>query len=85
MPFHEDAALAEAVGPVYGKYQASFHSDGGQVRAHLFERRGKLVAHVAFTPGLKGENVTDRYYTDLQQYAAEHGFADRFRLVYADQ
>ena len=85
MPFNEDSAMSEAVGPYYGTYRTTFRSDGGQVHAHLFEQRGKLVAHVAFAPGVKPGYATDRYYSLIRQYAEEHGFADRLQLIYADQ
>lgn len=85
MPFQEESAVARAVSPIYGKYHTTFRSQTGQVHAHLFEKQGKLIAHVAFAPGVKPGYSTDAYYTDLQQYAHEHGYADRLRLIYADQ
>ena len=84
MPFQQDVAFAGEVGKTYGKYHSTFHSQAGQVIAQLFEQNGRLVAHVSFPTGMKPEEVTDAYVGELNRYAAEHGFADKLKIIYSE-
>ena len=83
MPFQTDRQLAAEVGSVFGEYLITFISDRGQVRADLFRRGGVVVAHVSFPTGLDGGRATDPYYSELWDYAREHGFTDHFKVVYS--
>jgi hypothetical protein len=83
MSFEQDVAFANAVGQTYGKYHSTFRSQTGQVLAHIFERNGRLIAHVAFPTDLKPEEETDTYLDELQRYASDHGFAGKLRIIYA--
>jgi hypothetical protein len=81
MSFLTDRQFAIGVGRAFGEYLITFTSNHGQVRADLF-RRGRVVdAHVSFPTGLDAGKVTDSYYSELWDYAREHGFQDQFRLV----
>lgn len=82
MPFQQDVAYADEVGQTYGEYHSTFRSQTGQVLAQLFERNGRLIAHVSFPTGLKPEEVTEDYAGELSRYAREHGFEDRLRIIY---
>jgi hypothetical protein len=84
MPFQQDVSFADEVGQTYGKYHSTFHSQTGQVLAQLFEQNGWLVAHVWFSTDLKPEEVTDPYWTELNQYAKEQGFEGKLRVIYSE-
>jgi hypothetical protein len=77
-----DQQYAKEVGHHFGRYHATFISDGGQVMAHLFEEGDQLVAYVYFEGDLTPETVTDSFLSPLQEYAANEGFAGRFTLRY---
>lgn len=79
-----DPIVEEDFGHIYGKYLGTYFSTGGQVRADLFDRVKDVVAYVCFPTGLDPGNVEDRYYNELHAYAASHGFADRFHLLYVE-
>ena len=85
MPLETDdrlvAELAQIGVVAYGEYLGTFVSQHGQVRADLFRRGDWLDAHVSFPTGLTGSTVTDRYVSDLWDYANEHGFGERLRLI----
>jgi hypothetical protein len=81
MPFQTDLLMAGDVGGSFGKYLTTFISKGGQVRADLFSRGKVVEAHVSFTTGFDASSVTDPYVSELWNYAREHGFPDRFRVV----
>ncbi len=83
MPFLTDAKFARAVKSLYGNYMATFESDHHQVRADVFQEGDWLVAHVSFPTGLNLERVDDKYLTDLQSYASQKGFTDKFRLIFS--
>jgi hypothetical protein len=84
MPFNQDVAFADEVGQTYGRYHSTFRSQTGQVLAQLFEQNGRLVAHVSFPPDVKPEDVVDAYWTELHQYAKDHGFENKLRVIYAE-
>jgi hypothetical protein len=83
MPFQIDRQLAADVGDAFGEYLITFISDRRQVRADLFRRGGVVVAHVSFPTGLDAGSATDRYFSDLWDYAREQGYPDHFRIVYS--
>ncbi len=85
MPFERNTAFADDPVEVYGKYHLTFHSETGQVVAHLFVQNGQLVAHVNFPTGLKPDEVTDRYWSVLEKYAEAHGFKGKLRVLLADR
>ena len=78
-----DKDLEEEAGPYYGRYLGTFLSARGQIRADLFDEGSKVVAWISFPTGLDASNVEDRYVGILHDYAATHGFSDRFSMVYA--
>lgn len=82
MPFIEDTHVIKQVAPVYGNYHSTFRSATGQIEALLFERNGWLMAYISFPTGVKLQDVTDTWSSDLKRYAIEHGFENRMRLVY---
>lgn len=84
MPFQQDIAFADEVGQTYGTYHSTFRSQNGQVLALLFEQKGRLIAHVSFPTGLKPEDVTDAYIGELNDYATQHGFTGKLRIIYSD-
>jgi hypothetical protein len=84
MPFEQDAAIGVATGDHFGKYLNTFRSDGGQIVAYLFEQDGWLVAHVTRPTGLEVEDITDRYVSELHQYAKDQGFDGKFRIIYVE-
>jgi hypothetical protein len=84
MPFKQDVAFAGEVGQTYGRYHSTFRSQTGQVLAQLFEQNSRLVAHVSFPTGLKPEEVTDAYSSELNLYAKEHGFEGKLRIIYSE-
>jgi hypothetical protein len=81
--FQDHEFQDEDVEALYGKYLGTFISERGQVRADLFDEGPQVIAHVSFPTGLDITNAEDRYLTELRSYAKAHGFADRFRFVYA--
>jgi hypothetical protein len=81
--FYYDEDFARAVGDFYGRYIATFDSDGHQVHAHLFENAGVLVAHLSFARGYDGGRATDRYLTPLKEFARGKGFDGKLRLLYS--
>jgi hypothetical protein len=87
MQLETDARLVAELAQIglvgYGEYLGTFVSEHGQVRADLFRRGGRLEAHVSFPAGLSGSTVTDRYVSHLLDYAKEHGFAERPRIIYS--
>ena len=83
MPFLTDTKLARAVKRRYGNYMATFESEHRQVRADVFQEGDWLVAHVSFPTGLNLERVDDKYLTELQTYASQKGFSDKFRLIFS--
>jgi len=84
MPFEQDTATAVATGEHFGKYLQTFRSDNGQVVVYLFEQEGWLIAHVTRPTGLEIEDITDRYITDLWEYAREQGFEGKFRIIHVE-
>jgi hypothetical protein len=84
MPFEQDTATAVATGEYFGRYVRTFRSDREQVVAHLFEQDGWLIAHIMRPTGLEIEDITDRYITDLWEFARQQGFEHRFRIVYVE-
>ncbi len=78
-----DKALKKAAGSDFGKYLGTYFSERRQIRADLFERGGQVTAYISYPTGLNPTIIEDRYVSDLDEYAARHGFADRFRYVYA--
>ena len=81
MPFVNDAAFAAEVGTAFGEYLTTYTSLTGQVRADLFRSKDRLEAHVTFPTDLDPDRETDRYVTDLWEYARDHGYGDRIRLI----
>ena len=77
------AELAQIGLVAYGEYLGTFVSQHGQVRVDLFRRGDRLDAHVSFPTGLTGSTVTDQYVSDLWDFASEHGFGERPRLIYS--
>jgi hypothetical protein len=84
MSFDRNIAYADEVGQVYGTYLSTFRSQTGQVVALVFEQGGRLVAHVSFLGGLKPEDATDSYVSELKQFAEQQNFGDRIRIIYAE-
>lgn len=84
MPFQQDETVAKAVAGIFGDYRTTFRSENGEVLAHVFEQGGWLVAHVSMPTGLEVYEITDSYLAELEQFAQEQGFEDRFRIVYAE-
>lgn len=82
--FFRDDEFARNVGPFYGRYITSFESDHQQVRAHLFERGGFLIAHVGFAPDFEEGGATDPYLSSLSQYAREQGYEGKLKLIFAE-
>ena len=83
MPFLTDKKFARAVKSHYGDYLATFESDSQQVRADVFRQGDWLVAHVSFPTGLDISRVNDKYVAELQSYASQKGFSEKFRLVFS--
>jgi len=81
MPFAHEETVADDVRSFYGQYHSTFRSANGQVIAHLFERDGWLVAHVSFAQGFDAANVTDPYWSELNRYAEQHGFAGKLKTI----
>ncbi|MDB5293040.1 MAG: hypothetical protein JWL69_4281 [Phycisphaerales bacterium] len=84
MPFEQDVAFAEQVGQAYGKYHSTFWSQTGQVVAQLFEQNGRLIAHVSFPKDVNPEEVVDAYWSELKQYAKDHGFENKLKVIYSE-
>ena len=86
MQLETDAKLVAEIaflGPVWGEYLGTFVSQNGQVRVDLFRRGDQVDAHVSCPTGLNASEGTDRYVTDLNDYAREHGFEGRLQLIYS--
>ncbi len=79
--FFFDDEFARAVGEFYGTYKTTFESDHHQVRAHLFERDGFLIAHVSFKEGYDGGRATDPYVSRLSAYARQNGYGGKLQLI----
>ena len=84
MPFQRDLVLDEEAEKFFGEYMETFHSEKGQVIAHLFRKDDWLIAHVQMPTGLRVHEITDPYLTDLQTFAADRGFGDKLRIIYAE-
>ena len=84
MSFQQDTAFADEIGQSYGNYYSTFLNEAGQVVAQIFERNGRLVAHVSFPPDVKPEDVIDVYWNELHRYAKEHGFEGKLRVIYSN-
>lgn len=82
MEFVRDNQFAQRVGTSFGKYHSTFHSDHSQVEAQLFERNQWLIAYISFAAGVKADAVTDSWVSKLHEYASEHGFKDKLKIVY---
>jgi hypothetical protein len=80
MPFQQDQAVAEQLEQFWGKYHSTFRSEHEQVIAHLFEREGWLIAHVFLGPSWDERTATDDYFTELRQYAKDHGFEGKLQI-----
>ena len=83
MAFLTDPRIPAANGDFLGEYLMTFRSERGEVQADLFRRGKTVTAHVWFPTGLNAGNVNDSYYTELMDYARDHGFADKFSLIYS--
>ena len=81
MPFLTDAKFARAAKSLYGDYLVAFESDRQQVRADMFKPGEWLVAHVSFPTGLDISRVNDKYLAELQSYANQKGFSEKFRMA----
>lgn len=81
MPFLNDAGFAAEVGTTFGEYLTTYTSQTGQVRTDLFRSEDHLEAHITFPTGLNSDEVTDRYVTELWDFACQHGYEDRIRLI----
>ena len=55
-----------------------------QIRADLFDDGVRVTAYLSHPTGLNPTNIEDRYVSELREYAASQGFADRFSFIYAD-
>ncbi len=85
MSFKKNVAYAAGIGEIFGLYRSTFRSRTGQVLAQLFEQNnGWLIAYVSFSEGLKPEKVKDNYVGDLKQYANQHGFTGKLKLIYCE-
>jgi hypothetical protein len=84
MQLIQDRALKKAVGSDYGKYLGTYFSARRQVRADLFDDGVRVTAYLSYPTGLNPTNIEDRYVSELREYAASQGFADRFSFVYAE-
>ena len=82
MPFTQELVLDTRDEQVYGKYVISFHSQNGQILAHLFDQNGRLVAHVAAVGKMDIVAVTDTYVAEMNQYAREHGYQEQVQIIY---
>ena len=84
MPFEQDSSVATATGGLLGSYVGSFRSMTGQVLAYLFEQDGWLIAHITRPTGVKLEELTDPYISELHRFAREQGFEGKFRIIYVE-
>ncbi|HZW32531.1 MAG TPA: hypothetical protein VFF52_17590 [Isosphaeraceae bacterium] len=84
MQLIQDKALKRAVGRDYGKYLGTYFSERREARADLFDLGGRVTAYISYPTGLNPTNIEDPYYDELLDYAESQGFANRFRIVYAD-
>lgn len=83
MPFEQNLVLDEKAEQFYGKYITTFHSANGEVLAHLFEKGGQMIAHVQWPTGLRESEITDTYWDEIHQFAKDHGFEGKLRVIYA--
>src|SRR5438105_4532724 len=81
MQLIQDKELEKAVGSDYGKYLGTFFSTRRQIRADLFDDGARVTAYLSYPTGLNPTNIEDRYVSELREYAASRGFADRFCFV----
>jgi hypothetical protein len=81
MPFHRDSQYAKDVGSAIGEYLTTYTSPHGQISAVLFRRGDRVDAHVSLPSGVFASRVTEPYYSELWQYAREHGYADHFQII----
>jgi len=82
MPFQKDERYAAEIGGVFGEYLTTFISEpGGQVRADIFQKKRRVVAHVSFPTGMAASDVTEPYVSPLWEYARQNGVADQFQLI----
>jgi hypothetical protein len=77
--FEKDDHIVRVAPPRYGEYLTTYYSDHAQVRADMFRRGETVTAYVTYPAGRK--NVTDKYWSDLREYAASHGITESFRIV----
>ena len=82
MAFTQDQTYADKVGNAFGTYHSTFRSKANQVEAQLFERNGWLIAYVSYPGGLKAEEVTDSWVSDLRAFAKDKNFEDRLKINY---
>jgi hypothetical protein len=68
----------------FGDYLCTFVSEHGQVRAAMFRRGDRLEVHATIMGGLNPGEVTDRYVTNIREYAREHGFEGRVDMIYSE-
>ncbi|HWE39510.1 MAG TPA: hypothetical protein VG406_23370 [Isosphaeraceae bacterium] len=68
----------------FGEYVCTFVSEHGQVRAALFRRGDQLEVHATIMGGLNPGEVTDRFVTDIREYAREHGYEGRLKMIYSE-
>jgi len=83
MPFQQELVMDEEAEKVFGEYLATFHSANGQVLAHLFKQGDRMVAHVQMLRGMEAGEITDPYVGELNQFARDHGFEGKLRIIYA--
>src|SRR5437868_6699374 len=76
--------IEEDLSPFYGKYLGTYFSARRQIRADLFDDGVRVTAYLSHPTGLNPTNIEDRYVSELREYAASQGFADRFSFIYAD-
>lgn len=81
MAFQTVAELAEDEGKFYGDYLTTFFSETGQVRVDIFQRGEWMVAYASFPTGLKPYEATDRYVSNVNEYARQRGFQDKLRMI----
>ena len=74
MPFQKDEKYAAEVGSVFGEYLTTFVSEPrGQVRADIFQKKRRVVAHVSFPTGMAATDVTEPYVSALGNTPARMG------------
>ena len=82
MTIVRDEAFAALVQNRYGEYLGSYDSEHKQVFIDLFQRGEMLVAYIRFAKYLKDDDITDRYYSALQDYARQHNFEGKLKVLY---